>query len=107
MEKQTYKIQTTDKQYIMIKRKIDNYIQHHFDNSKQALLLTGARQIGKTYAIRKYAELTGLNLVELNFLLQPDTKNIPSGAKDVKDLLLRISAYAKKPLEKGKTLVFF
>ena len=91
----------------MIERKIDNYIKHHFDNSKQALLLTGARQIGKTYAVRKYAAHAGLNLVELNFLLQPDTKNIPSGAKDVKDLLLRISAYAKKPLEKGKTLVFF
>ena len=32
----------------MIKRKIDTYVQDFFEADKRALLLTGARQIGKT-----------------------------------------------------------
>lgn len=88
-------------------RTIDIFIRNHFETTNKALLLTGARQVGKTYAIRKYAQNLDLQLVEMNFLLQPETKTIFDSAKDVKDLFLRISAYATKPLEKGKTLLFF
>lgn len=91
----------------MLKRHIDSTIDVHYATSSKALLLSGARQVGKTYAIRRYAERAGLQLVEMNFLLQPETKNIPQGASDVKELLLRISAYAKRPLTPGKTLIFF
>lgn len=76
----------------MLNRKIDNKIASHFMESHKALFLTGARQVGKTYAVRKYAGQHGLRLVELNFLLQPETKSIVAGARDVSDLLLRISA---------------
>lgn len=91
----------------MLKRHIDSTIDVHYATSSKALLLSGARQVGKTYAIRRYAERAGLQLVEMNFLLQPETKNIPQGASDVNELLLRISAYAKRPLTPGKTLIFF
>ncbi|MGM9738736.1 MAG: ATP-binding protein [Candidatus Cryptobacteroides sp.] len=91
----------------MLNRKIDNKISRHYSDSRKALFLSGARQVGKTYAIRKYAEQNGLNLVELNFFLQPETKSIIAGAKDVSDLLLRISAYTRVPMVPGKTLVFF
>jgi len=82
----------------MLNRKIDNEIDAHFSNSKKALFLTGARQVGKTYSIRKYAKLHGLNLIEFNFLLQPEAMDIINGAGDVKELLLRISAYSDFPL---------
>lgn len=91
----------------MISRKIDSVIAEHFTKSRAALLLSGARQTGKTYAIRKYAQQSGLQLLEMNFLLQPDAKNLFAGAKDVKDLLLRMTAFGSKPMRKGKTLVFF
>ena len=91
----------------MLNRKIDNEIDAHFSTSKKALFLTGARQVGKTYSIRKYAKLHGLNLIEFNFLLQPETMDIINGAGDVKELLLRISAYSRVPLVRSKTLVFF
>lgn len=39
----------------MIKRKIDRYLADFFEANKKALLLTGARQIGKTYSIRRWA----------------------------------------------------
>lgn len=91
----------------MLNRKIDNEISRHYTETHNALFLTGARQVGKTYAVRKYAKQNGLNLVELNFLLQPETISIITGAGDVSDLLLRISAYARVPFEPGKTLIFF
>ena len=91
----------------MLNRHIDSVIERYFATSGKALLLTGARQTGKTYAVRRYAQQAGLQLVEMNFLLQPETRNIPQGAANVQDLLLRISAFADKPLEPGKTLIFF
>ena len=91
----------------MLNRHIDSVIERHYATTRKAMLLTGARQSGKTYAIRRYARQAGLQLVEMNFLLQPETKSIPAGAANVQELLLRISAYASQPLEPGKTLVFF
>jgi hypothetical protein len=38
---------------IMLKRKIDSYLNNFFANSKKALLLTGARQTGKSFSIRQ------------------------------------------------------
>ena len=38
----------------MLKRLIDSVIDNHYASTKKALLLTGARQIGKTYAPRDY-----------------------------------------------------
>ena len=91
----------------MLNRHIDSVLASHYAQTGKAILLTGARQTGKTFAIRRYAEQSGLHLVEMNFLLQPETRDILSGAANVQDLLLRISAYANQPLTPGKTLVFF
>ena len=91
----------------MISRKIDGIIANHFKTSKSALLLTGARQTGKTYAIRKYAETNKLNLIEINFLEDISANKIFSGAKNAKDVLLRISAYTRRKISNTDTLVFF
>ena len=91
----------------MLKRLIDSVIDNHYATTSKALLLTGARQTGKTYAIRAYAKRAGWQLVEMNFILQPEARLVFQGTANVQDLLLRISAYANQPLEPGKTLVFF
>jgi len=91
----------------MLNRHIDSIIERHYASTKKALLLTGARQTGKTYAIRQYAKHAGMQLVEMNIVLQPETRNIPRGAANVQELLLRISAFANRPLVPGKTLIFF
>ena len=91
----------------MISRKIDGIIANHFKTSKSALLLTGARQTGKTYAIRKYAETNKLNLIEINFLEDISAKKIFSGAKNAKDILLRISAHTRQKTSHADTLLFF
>ena len=90
----------------MIDRELDKYIDNHYNTTQNALLLTGARQTGKTFAIRKYAERKGLDLLEINFLEDPDASLIFKDS-NTKDILLRLSAYAHRQLEPSKTLIFF
>jgi len=91
----------------MIHRKADKWIDNHYRTTCKALLLTGARQVGKTYAVRRAAERLGWHLIEMNFLLQPETIDIVRGAGDIKEVLLRMSAYANDTIDKEKSLIFF
>ena len=91
----------------MISRCLDKAIENHYAISKSALLLTGARQVGKTIAIRKYAQKAEMELVEINFYEDAEARNIFIGAHNVGDVLLRISAHTRKRLVPGKTLIFF
>lgn len=91
----------------MIARNLDKQIDNHYNTNNSALLLTGARQTGKTFAIRNYAQRHNLPLVEINFLQEPSAWSIFEGAKDVKEVLFRLSAYARTELIPSKTLIFF
>lgn len=91
----------------MINRKLDKYIEQHYAVNKSALLLTGARQTGKTFAIRKYAKVHNLNLIEINFYEDESAKIIFEGVQSAKDVLLRISAHTKKKTSLPNTLIFF
>ena len=91
----------------MIERRLDKIIENHYANSKSALLLTGARQVGKTFAIRHYAQQAKLNLLEINFHEDNEAYRIFDGAKNAEEVLFRLSAYYHRSLEKGKTLIFF
>lgn len=91
----------------MVNRKLDTFIEQHYAVNKSALLLTGARQTGKTFAVRKYAERHRLNLVEINFYEDESAKIIFEGVQNVKDVLLRISAHTKKKISLPDTLIFF
>ena len=91
----------------MLKRKMEDKIRHFFETQNKALLITGARQTGKTFVIRQYAKTAGKNLVELNFLENENARKLFEGAANSRDILLRISALTDVPLEKGKTIIFF
>lgn len=90
--------------YREIKKSIINFFS---TNSKQALMITGARQVGKTYIIREYAKENFENVIEINFYENKDAVDLFSNAKSSADILLRISALTDIPLEPGKTLIFF
>ena len=91
----------------MIKRKIDSYLECFFEQNKKALLLTGARQIGKTFSIRRFGHEHFEYFVEINFIENPNLVSIFSKATSSQDILLRLSTITKQNLVKGKTLVFF
>ena len=94
-------------QNVMLERKISHYIEHFYEVNKGALLLAGARQIGKTYSIRRFAEKHFESFIEINFVESPEAVEIFSTAKNSNDILLRLSALTDKPLIKGDTLIFF
>jgi len=81
--------------------------QFYSKNSNEALLVTGARQIGKSFVIREFGKSHFENFIEINFIEMPQAIEVFNNAKDANDILLRISALTNQPMQKGKTLIFF
>ena len=90
----------------MIERKAKATINEWILHGKDAFLLTGARQTGKTYLIRQCLKESGYPYVELNFIEEPELVSLFAGAKDAKELQMRLSVVTKEPLEQGKTIIF-
>lgn len=91
----------------MLKRKITAELESFFraDHNK-ALLITGARQVGKTYIIREYGKQNFKSFIEINLIENPTARELFTNASDSNDLLLRLSAIADAPLIPGETLIF-
>ena len=89
-------------------REIEERIEKFFrENSGRALMITGARQVGKTYIVREFAKKNFEYVIEFNFLENRDAGNILQQAKSSEDILLRISGLTDVPMVPGKTLIFF
>ena len=101
-------IDKTDKGvWRMIPRKIEKELEHFISSTnKKALLITGARQVGKTYIVRNFAHTHCENVVEINFLENTQARTLFENANGSGDILLRLSAIADKPMIPGKTLIF-
>lgn len=90
----------------MIKRHIFSKIIDFYKTTSKALLIAGARQVGKTYIIREFGKRFD-RFVEINFVDNPEAISIFKNASGHNDILLRLSLFTDKPLIKGKTLIFF
>ena len=91
----------------MISRDMDKKLERFFAaDEKRALLITGARQVGKTFTIREFGKRYD-SFVEINLYEDTAARAIFENVRDSRELLLRISAIAKVPLIPGKTLIFF
>lgn len=92
-----------------LKRKIDEYlINWKNDINKMPLIVKGARQIGKTDAIENFAKNNYPNVIEINFALQKQYKDIFDDGYEVDNIIKNISL--KNPHLKfipGQTLIFF
>lgn len=92
----------------MLSRKIESALDDFYhDGNRKALLLTGARQVGKTFSVRNFGKSRYEGFVEINFIRTPDAQKIFSDPADEHDILLRLSAFTKNRLIPGKTLIFF
>ena len=91
----------------MISRKIENRIHEFYKKDKKALLITGVRQVGKTYIIREVGKADFESFIEINFLENRTAQSLFENARSSADILLRISAITDQPLIPGKTLIFF
>lgn len=90
----------------MLTRTVDRVLIDHFKISKTALLIEGARQIGKTFSIRQFGKKFK-TYIEINFIEQPEAISLFKDLSNTKDLLARLSLFTKQKLIKRDTLIFF
>ena len=91
-----------------IKRKIDLYLlDWKISINKLPLIIRGARQIGKTFSIRKFGK-TYKSFIEINFVDNPEFMDIFSNGYSPEEVIKRISFKNPKfQFIPNETLIFF
>ncbi|MBQ4069351.1 MAG: ATP-binding protein [Lachnospiraceae bacterium] len=92
-----------------LSRKIDSFLlDWKCNGEKLPLIVKGARQIGKTEAIKTFADKNYQSVIEINFVLQKQYKDIFDEGFEVDTIVKNISL--KNPnieFIPGETLIFF
>ena len=88
-------------------RKDSAFIADWINNSNKALLVTGARQIGKTWLIREEIKKSGYTKFEVNFIDQPDMIEYLNAEMSAEDFLLKLKLIMPENCKPHKTVVFF
>ncbi len=73
---------------------------------RKVLLIRGARQVGKTYAVRELGRRFD-HFLEINFEKQKQVQEFFSDSLDPAPIVRKLSAFFATPIEAGKTLLFF
>lgn len=90
----------------MVKRLIDYHLEKwKEDPYRKPLLLRGARQVGKTFAVRKLGQSFS-NFVEINFEQIKETTIAFEKELNPEKIINFLSLLIKKPIIPGKTLLF-
>ena len=89
-------------------RIVTERLKKWYATSNRALMITGARQVGKTYIIRDFLKenIDEEYYVEFNLIENESAKETIENSKTSKDLLFRLSALTDKKFVKGKTVIF-
>lgn len=92
----------------MLQRKIEYALEQWKRAPKRkALLLTGARQVGKSFIVRTFAERAYASHAEINLYEQPDAREALSSAANLQDFLTRLAFFSQGNLTPGNSLVIF
>ncbi len=92
----------------MLERKIySQLLEWKNKNNKMALVVKGARQVGKTFIIEKFARENYKNYIYINFIENPKYKAIFDGDLDVENLIKQMSLRIPNvEIMPGKTIIF-
>ena len=92
----------------MLKREVTNELRKwRNDTGRKALVVRGARQVGKTFSIEHFCRETYQSVIDINFLENPSMKKIFSGDLDSTTIGINLSLY--KPESRiipGETCIF-
>jgi len=93
---------------MQLRRKFyDFLVDWRATKARECLLVKGARQVGKTYIIRKFGRECFENFVEINFALNPEYIAAFDGNLSVRAIVESLTAIGGNlPLVPGKTLLF-
>ena len=84
----------------------DKLLEWKRNEDRLALLVRGARQVGKTYLIRELGK-TFDSFIEINFEMDTDVAKFFDGSLDPVIIAEKISLFSGKSIIPGKTLLFF
>ena len=91
----------------MLERKIsDDLLEWKRNGTGKALLLTGARQVGKSYAVREFAKHEYTHYLEINLYENKQAAKALASANDVQEFISRLTLFSPSTLIPGDTLVF-
>ena len=92
-----------------LKRKVDKYLSEWYENpDHKPLIIKGARQVGKTESIMRFAETNYDNVIYINFALDKKYRVITEDGYTVEAVNKAISRIdPSKDFAHGKTLIFF
>lgn len=88
-------------------RKDSFTIEEWMQNSNKALLVTGARQTGKTWLIRDEIKKSGYTKFEVNFIDQPDLVDYLNTQTSAEDFLVKLKLIMPEECKPHETVVFF
>ena len=74
---------------------------------RKPVLLKGARQIGKTWAMETFGKESFDYCVKFDFDRQPELKSVFQVTKSPERLVKELSLYCEQPIVAGKTLIIF
>ena len=88
-------------------RKSEKYIHEWYtNNEKKALLVKGARQVGKTHAIRRVMQSENADFFEINLIETPAAVDVLASANTGVELVIGFSTLSTQKITKGKTVIF-
>lgn len=92
----------------MLKRKITEQLNNWVtDKTKKCLIVQGARQTGKTFAIERFAEERYDELLEINFKQTPSAVELFQGDLTVDNMVTALRfRFPDKKIEPKRTLIF-
>lgn len=76
------------------------------EKDHRALLVSGARQVGKTFIVREFAHAHYESFIEINFVETPSAAAAFEGDLDAASIITNLTAYSRQPLTPGKSLIF-
>lgn len=90
----------------MLKRKaLASFESWKEQHAGQALIVTGARQVGKTYLIERFARANYEHVVRFDLVDQTDVRDAMDRAKSSQELFLALSAFAGADMVPGGTVI--
>ena len=92
----------------MLYRKIEKEIKEHLENNANTILIVeGARQVGKSFIIRKVAQELFKNYIEINFAEDKFLSKTFEQVSSVQDFYMKLSSVAGERMnEKNDTIIF-
>lgn len=90
----------------LLERKISKKIGDWFEHSSSALLLDGARQVGKTTIVDEFFKDKDVEFIKLDLLKDKLARKAFDTSENAEQLMLKLSSFAKRKIDYESTVFF-